>query len=520
MTNNPTNTATLVEYQAETLGDKTFLYFEDQVISFAELNRHVNRVANGLSALGVKAGVGVCILMGNSPEFIYVYLAINKLNAYAVPVNTGLKGDGLHHIIDHSDSLVLMMDDTFIEEINKILDNLGKLEIVIVNQQQQADLKSGWHSLAGVMEASEENPGIAIVDGKMSALLYTSGTTGAPKGVVSRYRSAPMQMGGALFGGMLTEDDLMYTCLPLFHANALHLTTMRAVALGLPMALSRRFSASRFWDEIRRYGVTTFNGLGAMIPILMKQPERDNDNDNPVKFVMSAACPASVWEAFENRFNVKIMEGYGSVDGGGFSIGNYGNGPKGSLGKPANEYRLVDDEDNEVPVGTSGELIFKVDDEKLRRVEYYKNEEASNAKIVDGWFHTGDMLHADAEGWLYFDDRKTDSMRRRGENISAWEVERAINAHAAVFESAVIGVPSEFGEDDVMAIVILQPDQTLTPEALIEHCVNTMAKFMVPRYIEFRKELPKTGTLRVQKAVLKREGVGPETWDREAEMGR
>jgi crotonobetaine/carnitine-CoA ligase len=520
MSKEPTNAATLVEYQAETLGDKAFLYFEDQVISFSELNRRVNLVANGLSGLGVKAGVGVCILMGNSPEFIYVYLAINKLNAYAVPVNTGLKGEGLHHIIDHSDARVLVMDETFREEIGKIVDNLGKLETVVVNQEEETDLTGNMRSLASVMDASDENPGVTIVDGEMSALLYTSGTTGAPKGVVSRYRSAPMQMGGALFGGVLGEDDMMYTCLPLFHANALHLTTMRAVALGLPMALSRRFSASRFWDEIRRYGVTTFNGLGAMIPILMKQPERDNDNDNPVKVVMSAACPASVWEAFENRFNVRIFEGYGSVDGGGFSIGNYGNGPKGSLGKPANEYRLVDDEDNDVPVGTSGELIFKVDDAKLRRVEYYKNEEASNAKIVDGWFHTGDMLHADADGWLYFDDRKTDSMRRRGENISAWEVERAINAHAAVFESAVIGVPSDLGEDDVMAIVILQPDQSLSEEALIEHCENSMAKFMIPRYIEFRKELPKTGTLRVQKAVLKREGVGADTWDREAVMGR
>ncbi len=180
----------------------------------------------------------------------------------------------------------------------------------------------------------------------------------------------------------------------------------------------------------------------------------------------------------------------------------------------------MDDDDNDAPVGTSGELIFKVDDAKLRRVEYYKNEEASNAKIVDGWFHTGDMLHADADGWLYFDDRKTDSMRRRGENISAWEVERAINAHPAIFESAVIGVPSDLGEDDVMAIIILQPDQSLSEEALIEHCENSMARFMIPRYIEFRKELPKTGTLRVQKAVLKREGVGPDTWDREAVMGR
>ena len=185
-----------------------------------------------------------------------------------------------------------------------------------------------------------------------------------------RYRRVPAAgMRAVLLGAQLEQDTMMYTCLPLFHANALHLSTMRALAGGLPLALSRRFSASRFWDEIRRYRVTTFNALGAMIPILMKQPERDNDRDNPVNVVFSAACPASVWEAFEQRFDVHIVEGYGSVDGGGFSIGNMGDGPKGSLGKPANEYRLIDDEGNDVPVGTSGELVFKVDDARLRRVD-------------------------------------------------------------------------------------------------------------------------------------------------------
>jgi crotonobetaine/carnitine-CoA ligase len=252
-----------------------------------------------------------------------------------------------------------------------------------------------------------------------------------------------------------------------------------------------------------------------MIPILMKQPERDNDADNPVKVILSAACPASVWEAFEKRFGVVLFEGYGAVDGGGFGVMNAGNAPKGSIGKPTSPYRLVDDDGEDVPVGESGELIFEVDDMQLRKVEYYKNESASSAKIVDGWLHTGDMLHADQEGNLYFDDRKTDSLRRRGENISAWEVEREINKHEAVFESAVIGVKSELGEDDVMAFVVLQPDASLTAEELIAHCEPLMAKFMRPRVIELRSEVPKTGTHRIQKSVLKKEGVGPDTWDQE-----
>ena len=312
---------------------------------------------------------------------------------------------------------------------------------------------------------------------------------------------------------------MLYSCLPLFHANALFLTTVRALVMGLPMALSRRFSASRFWDEIRRYGATTFNALGAMIPILMKQPERHDDADNPVRLVFSGACPASVWAEFEKRFALRILEGYAAVDGGGFTIFNFGNSPKGSFGKPMSPIRIVDDEGEEVAQGEPGELLFQVDDAKRRRVEYYKNEKASNAKIRDGWFHTGDLVYADEEGHLYFVDRKTDSLRRRGENISSWEVEREIDRHPAVLESAVFGVPSDLGEDEVMAVVVLQEGETLAPEDLIRHCEEQMARFMVPRYIEFRDALPKTGTQRIQKSVLKREGVGPDTWDRESHKG-
>jgi crotonobetaine/carnitine-CoA ligase len=187
----------------------------------------------------------------------------------------------------------------------------------------------------------------------------------------------------------------------------------------------------------------------------------------------------------------------------------------GSIGKPTAEYRLVDDDGSEVPVGEPGELQWKIDRPDVRRVEYYKNEKASNEKVAGGWLHTGDMVRADADGYLYFVDRKTESLRRRGENISSYEVERDIDKHPAVLESAVFGVPSELGEDDVMAVVILQEGVSLTPQALIEHCEGQMAYFMVPRYIEFRDALPKTGTHRTQKGVLKGEGVGPNTWDRE-----
>jgi len=513
----PETLAGVLEEQARTLGEQTFLYFEEREISYAEINRLTNRVAKGLAGLGVGPGVGVAIMLPNSPEFLLVYFATQKLGAYAVPVNVALKGEGLRHVIDHSDSTVLVSHPGYRETILAIADSLYKLKQIVVEASEAPEgwgAPSGWLTLAQLMETSEENPRGEIDIDAMSALMYTSGTTGAPKGVVNRYSSSNLA-GIRMLGAMLREGDVLYTCLPLFHANALFLSAVRALVLGYPLALSRRFSASRFWDEIRRYGVTTFNALGAMIPILMKQPERENDADNKVRVVVSAACPASVWAEFETRYGVHLIEAYAAVDGAGFSVINAGNAPKGSFGKPTMPVRIVDDDDREVAAGEPGELLFQVDDPKRRKVEYYKNDEASAARIRDGWLYTGDLVQADAEGNLYFLDRKTDSLRRRGENISSWEVEREINAHPDVLESAVFGVPSELGEDDVMAVVVLKEGRSLTPEDLIAHSVERMAKFMVPRYLEFRDSLPKTETHRVQKRVLKNSGVGPQTWDRE-----
>jgi crotonobetaine/carnitine-CoA ligase len=405
MSDQPTTVAGVLETQARDLGEKPFLHFEDRSVSFAELDRRVNRAANGLAALGVKPGVAVSILLPNSPEWLFVYFATQKLGACAVPVNVALKGEGLRHVLDHSDSSVLVCHPDHAEAIRALDGSLPKLRATVVDTTGAPagwDRPEGWLGLESVMAASDRSPGVEVDPEAISALMYTSGTTGAPKGVVSRYGSTNL-VGIRALGALLTPDEVLYTCLPLFHANALFLSTLRALVLGLPLALSRRFSASRFWDEIRRHGVTTFNALGAMLPILMKQPERPDDGDNPVRVVFSAACPASVWGPFEERFGVRIIEAYAAVDGGGFIVINAGNAPKGSFGKPTNPVRVVDDEGAQVAVGETGELLFQVDDAKRRKVEYYKNEQASDAKIRDGWLHTGDLVHADAEGNLYFD---------------------------------------------------------------------------------------------------------------------
>ena len=351
--------------------------------------------------------------------------------------------------------------------------------------------------------------------------MYTSGTTGFPKGVVNRNRPGMAELFKMWVSMIINKDeDILYTALPLFHANALILTAGWAMAGDISFGLDVKFSASKFWDRIRHYGATQFNAIGAMIPILMKQPEQPNDADNPVKIVQSAACPANLWKAFEKRFNVKIWEGYGAVDGGGVMISNPGDAPVGSVGKPAPHivWKLVDGRGDEVAQGEPGEFISQVLDKNSGSVEYYKNPEATSDKIRGDWLYSGDLFYADPDGNLFFVDRKSDSMRRRGENISSWEVENGIEKHPDVAVCAAFGVPSKLGEDEVMIWVKPVKGRELDLEELMRFCADKLAGFMVPRYVDVVDEIPRTGTLRVQKAAMKNQGVTDRTWDREREM--
>ena len=509
----------LIAHQGRTLGDKPYILHEERKVSFAEYDRATCRAANGLMALGAQPGDGLAILMGNCPEYFFLFYGLPRAGFYSVPVNVAFKGEGLAYILTNSDVKYLAVDDVLYPKIIEIGRPLDSIKKVFIRRTTDDPLPAGTIDLSVLWESSDEKPDHVVDPKAITYLMYTSGTTGFPKGVVNR--NGPGNIEGMIgLAKFLTQPtDILYTALPLFHANALTLTAGFAMGAGLPFGLDKKFSASRFWQRIRFYGATHFNALGAMIPILMKQPEKSDDADNPVRLVISAACPANLWEAFEKRFNLKIWEAYGAVDGGGLLIFNFGNAPIGSLGKVLGaEWKLIDNRGIPVPQGEIGELISRSPNRETGGVEYYKNPEASQKKVQGGWVYSGDYFYADKEGNLFFVDRKSDSMRRRGENISSFEVESIIEKYPDVEVCAAFGVPSELGEDEVMIWVVPQKGARLDLKELIRFCAKNMAYFMVPRYIDIVDEIPRTETLRIIKTQMKKQGVTEKTWDREKEM--
>ncbi|MHA2128795.1 MAG: AMP-binding protein [Promethearchaeota archaeon] len=541
----PTTTfAELVKHKAETVGDKVFMTYIrdfdkgiDEKYTYRDMYVESNRVANGLLNLGLKRGDGISLVQINSPEFLFALFGAYKIGNYVVLVNTGLKGDGLQYIIDHSDSKTLIIHWTLLENYLNIKEQLPKIKHVIVDINEAPPnfkLPEGILSLQTLMEAPDDNVKIEIKPDDMSLLMYTSGTTGLPKATTSFYRGL---IGFALIGsayiayGMGRKGDTFFTCLPLFHGNALGLTTLPAYLAEFPLILAKRFSASRFWDMVRKYGVTNFNLLGSMPQYLLKQPKRPNDKENKVWRINSGAFPKELIRDFEERFNIKVYEGYGAVDGAGYSLGTGGSpdAPVGSMGRtvPDITAEIMDDDMKILDPDEVGELVFLVKEEEkaTRKVTYYKNPEASAARVQvapDGrsWFLTGDLATKDKNGWFIFVDRKKDSIRRRGENIAAWSIERAINRHDKVLESAAYGIKGhqvgeDYAEDEVMVAVVLQPNQTMVPEELLDFLQDKLAYFQIPRFIDFVEELPKSKVHRIMKRFLKERGITETTYDRE-----
>lgn len=509
----------LVARQAKRYGQREFLRYGKQSFSFAEVEVKSRQAAAGLQSMGVAKGDKVAILMGNRPEYLFVWFGLSMLGAVEVPINVAHRGKLLAYMLDQADCRLAVVEAPLLGRLAEAMGDLPKLaQVVIVDPPEQlpSDLPSHtFYHLITDNHGDFEAPRVIWND--PFAIMFTSGTTGPSKGAL-------MPQNYALYMGQMVsemggygEDDCLYNALPLFHGNAQFLSTMPALLSGARMVLAPGFSASRFWDEIRKQSCTEFNYIGSIVPILLKAAPSADDADNPLRLMVGAGCPPDLFDVFEERFGVVLVEGYGMTELGLPLVNSVKDRIKGTIGQAAPGYqvKVVDDQDMEVADGQTGELIVRPQHPFTMMLGYYQMPEATVAAWRDLWFRTGDYVCRNPQGAYLFVDRKKDALRRGGENISSFEVETIINSHPAVMECAAVAAKSKLAEDEVLVCLILKPGVQLAPEALLDYCQEHMAHFMVPRYLRYMDALPKTPTLRVQKAVLRSQGLTDDTWDRE-----
>ena len=467
---------------------------------------------------GVGRGDRVCLCLPNCLEFLYCWFGLSLIGGLTVPINTAYKRDEVAYILNNAEAKALVAHQSLLpvaREASELAPSLKHKLVVGMGEGTRWSLeKEGhWLPFSDRLAAAEVLPRCPpLAPSDISMLVYTSGTTGNPKGVMVTHQMYVAAGQGFATWTRATSQDRFFTCLPYFHANAQYYSTMGATAVGATLAVVDRFSASRFWRQVRETNANIVNFIGMMLPVLAQQPESPADKQHHVRlFYGSPALSPNLVQAFEERFGSEVIVGFGMTETCYGAIERIGEPRRsGSSGKArqnpdprfVNRVRIVDDGGQPVGPGIVGEISIK---NPAVAPGYWRNEEQTQLAIRDGWLYTGDLGRMDEEEFLYFVDRKKDVIRRRGENVSSQEVEEVIKRHSSVMDCAVIGVPSELGEDEVKAYIVVRPSIQLKPEDIIYWCAQHLAYFKVPRYIELRDQLPQTPTLKVRKDLLRRD---------------
>ena len=499
--------------------DRTFLRMMNGRWTFRDIDEASDRFAARLAKLGAGKGDVVSAMLDNGQEFLVAWFATAKLGAVLAPVNTSFRGAGLRAALELAGARLIVAHAHLREGWEPVVAQLPALEHAIVVGGDLRDGDLAFDDLASGGDIAPAPAPVAFSD--LSLLLYTSGTTGASKAAMISHRFVLAQAACVIEGLGLTPDDVLYCPYPLYHLDAAVMTVAPALLMRATAAIGERFSVSRFWDEMRALEATVFDFMGATLTMLHKQPPSPHDRAHKARLGWGVPLPDWAPE-FEARFGCRLVELYGSTEVG-VPIYTPLDEPRrpGACGRPLDrfEVRIVDADGFEVAPGEPGELLVRGREPSLIMDGYYRNPEATLTAFKDLWFHTGDILKRDADGYLYFVGRVKDMVRRRGENISAAEVELGLETHPDVLECAVFGVPSEMTEEEVMACVVARPGSGLDASTLADHCRARMARFMVPRYVRFMDALPKTPTDKVEKFRLKAAGITPDTVDLDATAG-
>lgn len=509
----------LLRERAREHSGRTYLGCGDERATFGEADEASDRVAAGLAALGVAPGDRIAVISSNRLEMVDLFFACAKLGAVEVPINVFLKGEFLRYQLEDCEASTLVCDRPGLAAAAGLLERLPGLKRIVLLDPVEASPGVEAIPYASLRESDGPVPRISPTPASLLSILYTSGTTGLPKGCML---SHGWYLNGATVASEMMEyrpDDVLFTCLPLFHAWAQGMV-MGALAHRLAVIVDPIFSAGRLVERLAETGATVFTGVGAMGMAMLDTPASDADRRHRLRVALMIPFSPEQQDAFEGRFGAKVMaQLYGQTETGAIAYSRISE-PRNlaSLGRaaPSYEVRLVDEEDRDVPAGEVGEIVLRPRLPHAMFLRYWRKPEATLESWRNLWHHTGDYGRADADGFISFVDRKKDALRRRGENVSSMELETAIVAHPKIGEAAVLAVPSEMTEDDIKACLVLAPGESVTPEELFAFFRETLPYFAIPRYVEILPELPRNATLRVMKHLLRDRGVTEATWDLEA----
>jgi crotonobetaine/carnitine-CoA ligase len=504
MTDSKRTVAAVLRDAAARHPQRTALRVGSTGYSYSEIHSRARRMASALTNLGLRRGDPLLIMLPNRIEFVDVWLAASLLGIVEIPVNTESRGEMLRYVIKHSGASVMVIDATYLERLDAIAEDVGFLGRLLIVGDGRSD-SLDYVSLDSAFEEAEEAEELPeLEEHDPIAIMYTSGTTGPAKGALIAHRHAYEYAHSVVSMLEIGGGDVYYAPLPLFHIAGQWATVYAAFQAGATALLTPRFSVGEFWNECRDEGVTVTFLLGAMAQLLYGQPAAPDDAEAPVDRVLMVPLIRDL-EGFRSRFGVRVTTCYASTEVNVPIVATFDATDPGCAGKAARGYelRIVDEHDNDVELGRAGELLVRSPEPWMTMIGYHANAEATASAMRNLWLHSGDAFRQDEDGNLYFVDRIKDAIRRRGENISSFEVEREVIAYPQALECAAVAAPSELTEDEVRIFVVPKPDATIDPDDLRAFLKARMPRYMVPKYIEIVDALPKTQTGKIQKHVLR-----------------
>ncbi len=495
----------LLERRVATDPHGRYLTFAGEGLDFAALDAGVNRVANALAARGIGAGDRVAVMMDNHPDHVRVFFALAKLGAVEIPVNTQLRHDPLAYVLTEGDPALVLADAGYAPAIEAAAAAGGRRAPLV---WRGTDAPPGERLADLVAAAPAHPPPGAPASDDVLTVLFTSGTTGPPKGVLVTDRMHRAAAIASTMAADVRDGDVLYLWEPLYHVGGMEVLVL-ALEHRVRIAMTPRFSVSRFFDECREAGATQIHFLGGILQMLLSRPPSARDRDHVVRVAWGGGAPPGAWRAFEARFGVQVRESYGMTEASSLTSINT-DARFATVGRPAPwfEVRIAAADGTALAPGERGEILVRGREPGLITPGYFRNPEATARALRDGWLHTGDLGCLDGDGYLVFLGRLKDCIRRRGENVSAWEIEHVVDAMPEVAESAAIGVPSDLGDEEIKLVVKPVDGARLDPRRVFRWCEERLAPFQVPLYLEVVDGFEKTGTQRIRKETLSRATEG------------